>query len=76
MKTLGDHFRLSCGTKVRHPDQLSAYREALRMTRLEMSPMNAYHCRCCGGWHVGRTGYRGKRWGNHEQLFPRRSSGR
>jgi hypothetical protein len=53
MHTLGDKFHKLCDGKVRHPDAPSASREALRMQRLERKAMNAYHCPCCGQWHVG-----------------------
>lgn len=51
--TLADRWNRHCGRKIRHSDRSSAENAALRMSLLERQPFNAYHCECCGAWHVG-----------------------
>ena len=52
--------RRSCTGKVRHVDSAAA-RKALRATVRhdeEHQTMNVYHCRFCGGYHIGHRSQR------------------
>jgi hypothetical protein len=46
----------ACVGKIRYePHQAEvAIKTAARMRRAHSSPVRAYRCLCCGGWHVGR----------------------
>lgn len=47
------HFANACRGKIRHADQTGAIICLKRMNQADLSP---YHCRHCGGWHVGHRG--------------------
>jgi hypothetical protein len=53
VRTLADRWERHCGHKFRHRDLASAEAEAARLERAESDEFNAYHCECCGSWHVG-----------------------
>jgi hypothetical protein len=53
VRTLADRWDRQCGHKFRHCDLASAEAEATRLERVERAKFNAYHCECCGSWHVG-----------------------
>jgi hypothetical protein len=55
VRTLADRWDRQCGHKFRHYDLASAEAEAARLERAEKAKFNAYHCDCCGSWHVGHS---------------------
>lgn len=51
--------RRSCTGKQRHTTAEEAYRELFRIQRKRYGGlMNVYKCKFCGGYHIGRTGFR------------------
>lgn len=57
-RTLADRWNRQCGTKVRYSNRLCATREAAILEHSERTEINAYHCECCGGWHLGHASRR------------------
>lgn len=56
MKPLTEDFFTSCHGKARHVSFAAARRTLRRRSRArELEP---YHCRHCGGWHIGS-----RQWG-------------
>lgn len=53
MKTLADRYMRCCDGKVVYPTATAAAAAVARMERLEKDPFNAYHCQCCGKYHIG-----------------------
>lgn len=47
--------RRSCEGKVRHESAAGANIARAKLARRDDDRMNAYHCRFCGGWHVGHA---------------------
>ena len=45
--------RKSCEGKIRHADKGGAVQQINSLWRLSHEHMRPYHCRFCGGWHVG-----------------------
>lgn len=43
----------SCAGKIRHPDTASAYAQVKSLLKSGKGRLKSYHCRFCGGWHVG-----------------------
>lgn len=52
-KIIAAHRQRSCHGKIRHEDHATADGVRLRMEAQFGSPFAAYHCRHCGGFHVG-----------------------
>jgi len=49
--------RRACGHKVRHENEAAARAHIGALHHAKgYSPMNAYRCSFCGGWHVGHRG--------------------
>lgn len=54
------HRTISCDGKVRFDTFERANSTAARTRKSKHAQLSAYHCKGCGGWHVGAT-RRGKR---------------
>ncbi len=45
-----------CGTKQSYPTRAEAYGARSRLAaRFDAVPLDAYHCRACGAYHLGRA---------------------
>ena len=55
--------RRSCGIKVRHKTAQKAYVQIISLRRSGKcsGSLAVYHCKFCGGWHVGRLNKRDRR---------------
>lgn len=51
--TLGDRWLRHCDGKIDYPNRALAEVAAMQMRHKERDEFNAYHCECCGGWHIG-----------------------
>jgi hypothetical protein len=52
-------IRHSCFRKIRHATERAAHDHARRHFETLGKQLDVYPCRHCGGWHIGKSSYKG-----------------